>query len=181
MSVNSHLAGFTQARRVRRAPPVRPVAAARRSHAPTGYTLLELVAVLTVAGVLAAVLAPHFIGPSEFTGQTTADKFLMAARYAETLAQNQGVTTSLVVTATSFTVEQNNVPVANPTLQSASFVVTLPAGVTITPRKTVKFVRPGIPNITPTFTVAGPGSSAKIYVTATGYIYECTPQGSCPP
>ncbi len=150
--------------------------------AGAGYTLLEVVAVLIIVAILAAVLAPQFIGASGFEGQTTADKLLMAARYAETLAQNQGVKTSLVVTANSFSVEQNNVPVANPTLQSASFIVTLPAGVTITPKKkTVSFVRPGVPNITPTFTVAGPGSTVKVYVTATGYIYECTPQGSCPP
>lgn len=146
-----------------------------------GYTLLELVAILIIVGILAAVLAPRFIDATGFSGQTTADKLLMAARYAETLAQNQGVTTSLTVGASSFSVTQNGAAVANPTLQSASLVVPLPAGVTITPQTTVNFTRPGIPSATPTFTVAGPGSSAQIYVTATGYVYECGSQGTCPP
>ena len=146
-----------------------------------GYTLLELVAVLIVVGILAAVLAPQFIDGSGFTGQTTADKLLVAARYAETLAQNQGVTTSLVVGANSFSVTQNGVAVANPTLQSQSLIVPLPTNVTITPPTTVSFARPGVPNSTPTFTVAGPGSTTQVYVTATGYIYECGSQGACPP
>ncbi|AWP22228.1 hypothetical protein C4901_01735 [Acidiferrobacter sp. SPIII_3] len=149
--------------------------------AMAGYTLLELVAILIIVGILAAVLAPRFIGTSGFTGQTTADKLLAAARYAETLAQNQGVTTSLAVGANSFSVTQNGVAVANPTLQSASFVVPLPAGVTITPQTTVNFVRPGIPSAAPTFTVAGAGFTARIYVTTTGYVYECASQGPCPP
>lgn len=146
-----------------------------------GYTLLELVAVLIVAAILAAVLAPRFIGASGFGGRTTADKFLVAARYAETLAQNQGVATSLTVGANSFSVTQNGTSVADPALQSTGFVVSLPAGVTITPQTTVQFMRPGPPNATPTFTVTGPGSAAQIYVTATGYIYKCVSGRPCPP
>ena len=149
--------------------------------AMAGYTLLELMAILIIVGILAAVLAPRFIGTSGFTGQTTADKLLAAARYAETLAQNQGVTTSLVVGTGSFSVTQNSVAVANPTLQSASLVVPLPADVTITPQTTVSFARPGVPNATPIFTVAGPGSTVRVDVTASGYIYECGPQGACLP
>ena len=146
-----------------------------------GYTLLEMVAILVIVGILAAVLAPRFMGATGFTGQTTADKLLVAARYAETLAQDQGVTTSLVVGANSFSVTQNGVAVANPTLQSASFAVPLPAGVTITPQTTVSFTRPGVPSATPTFTVAGTGFTARIYITPTGYVYECASQGACPP
>lgn len=152
-----------------------------------GYTLLELVAVLIVTGILAAVLAPRFIGGSGFTGQTTADKLLAAARYAETLAQNQGVATSLTVGANSFSVTQltkngRKVSVADPTLQSASFVVPIPAGVTITPNPTtVTFTRPGVPSATPTFAVTESGTTVQVWVTATGYVYECTAQGPCPP
>jgi len=101
----------------------------------SGYTLLEIVVVLVLVGILAAVLAPRLIDTSGFTGQTTADQLLAAARYAEALAQNQGVATTLNVTGTAFSVTQNGAPVANPTLQSASFVVPLPAGVTVTRRK----------------------------------------------
>jgi len=94
------------------------------------------VVVLIIVGVLAAVLAPRFIGTSGFTNQATADQFLAAARYAETLAQNQDIATSLVVNGSSFSVTQNGSPVPNPTLRSATLVVNLPGGVTITPATT---------------------------------------------
>ena len=149
--------------------------------AMAGYTLLELMAILIIVGILAAVLAPRFLGTSGFTGQTTADKLLAAARYAETLAQNQGVTTALTVGANSFSVTQNGVAVANPARPSTSFIVPLPAGVTITPQTTVNFARPGVPSATPTFTITGTGFKASLYVTATGYVYECGSQGACPP
>lgn len=149
--------------------------------ATSGYTLLEVVVVLVIVGVLAAVLAPRFIGTSGFTGQTTADKLLMAARYAEALAQNQGVTTSLTVSAGAFSVTQNGVAVADPTLQSARFVVPLSPGVTITPLTTVSFTRPGVPSRTPTFAVTSKGPAVQVWVTGTGYIYECHASGPCPP
>ncbi len=147
----------------------------------SGYTLLEVVVVLVVVGILAAVLAPRFIGTSGFTGQTTADKLLMAARYAETLAQNQGVATALTVGSTTFEVTQNGTPVPNPTLQSTDFVVSFPSGVTVTPSTTVTFVRGSGPSLAPTFTVAGRGPAIQVYVTAAGDTYECHSGGPCPP
>ncbi len=187
MPVDSHLTCFTRAGRDHRDPLVRPVAARRCSRVPPGYTLLELVAVLIVAGILAAVLAPRFIGGSGFTGQTTADKLLVAARYAETLAQNQGVVTTLTVgkkgTKTFFSVNKNGVPVADPTLQSSSFVTTVPANVSISPHTSVSFSRTesSASVTTPViFTVTGTGPSISVHVTAAGYIYECQSVGACP-
>lgn len=148
-----------------------------------GYTLLELVAVLVVVGVLMAVLAPRFIGASGFRGTTTADKFLEAARYAEILAQNQGVTTSLTVGANSFSVTQNGAAVPDPTLQSSTYVTPIPAGVVISPKATVSFSRMESSQsvtVPTTFTITGSGPSASVYVTATGYIYECRNGGPCP-
>lgn len=155
----------------------------------SGYTLLEIVVVLIIVGVLAAVLAPRFIGTSGFTGQTTADKFLAAARYAETLAQNQDIATSLTVSGTSFSVTQNGSPVPNPTLRSATFVVNLPSGVTIAPATTVTFqqesgvafAQQGLPPSTvQTFTITSAGPSVTVSITPTGYIYACQAQGPCP-
>ncbi len=155
----------------------------------SGYTLLEIVVVLIIVGVLAAVFAPRFIGTSGFTGQTTADKFLAAARYAETLAQNQDIATSLTVNGTSFSVTQNGSPVPNPTLRSATFVVNLPNGVTLTPATTVTFQsengvafkQQGLPpNAVKTFTIASAGPAVTVYITPTGYLYACQAQGPCP-
>lgn len=153
-----------------------------------GYTLLEVVVVLILVVVMAAVLAPRFIGSSGFTGETTANQLLVAARYAETLAQNQDVATDLKVAAGSFRVTQHGTPVPNPALQSATLVVTIPAGVTITPHTTVtfepqqgiNFAQQGLPNRAETFTIRGAGLAATVHVAATGYIYGCQASGPCP-
>jgi len=153
------------------------------SLADRGYTLLEIVVVLILVGIMAAVIAPRFIGTSGFTVQTTADRLLMAARYANTLAQNQGVTTTLTVGATTFQVTQNGAPVTNPSLQSASFVIPIPASVTITPQASVSFSRDeSTASVTTpvTFTVAGAGPSVLVYVTGAAYAYECQSGGVCP-
>lgn len=149
----------------------------------SGYTLLEVVAVLIIAGVLAAVFSSRFIGTSGFIGQTTADKLLVAVRYAEALAQNQDVATTVTVSGSSFSVTQGGAPVANPTLQATTFVVPIPAGVTIssTPTNTVTFTRPGLPSTAVTFQVASLGPTVQIFVTGSGYAYECLAQGPCPP
>ncbi len=151
--------------------------------ATAGYTLLELVAVLIVVGVLMAVLAPRFIDASGFSGATTADKLLAAARYAETLAQNQGVTTSLVVGPATFSVTQNGVAVADPALQSSTYVTPIPSGITISPQTTVSFSRTQSSQsvtVPTTFAITGQGITASVYVLATGYIYECLSGASCP-
>ena len=148
-----------------------------------GYTLLELVAVLIVVGILAAVLAPRFIDASGFSGATTADKLLAAARYAEVLAQNQGVTTSLVVGAKTFSVIQNGFAVPDPTMQSSTYVTAIPSGVTISPHATVSFSRTQSSQsvtVPTTFTITGTGFSAFVHVIATGYIYECLNGAPCP-
>lgn len=155
----------------------------------SGYTLLEVVAILIIVGILAAVLAPQFIDATGFTGQTTADQFLAAARYAETLAQNQDVATKLVVKAKFFKVTQNGTTVPSPTLQSSTLVVNLPAGVTITPypytitfqpQLGIAFKKQGLPNKAKTFKIKSAGPTVMVHVTATGYIYECQTGGPCP-
>ncbi len=148
-----------------------------------GYTLLELVVVLVIAAVLAAVLTPRFLGPSAAGVKPTADQFLAACRYAETLAQNQGVETTVTVGASTFSVTQGGTPVANPTLQSAAFVTHWPKGVTVSPQTSVSFSRSESSNsvTTPvTFTIAGVGPTRTVHVLATGYVYECRSGGACP-
>ncbi len=180
MKTFSGLEGFGKARGRSVEGPARPAGPHRGGR---GYTLLELVAVLIVAGILAALLAPRFIDGSGFNGQTTADKFLAAARYAETLAQSQNVRTSLTVGPGSFAVTQKGAAVPDPTLQSSAYVTPIPPGVTITPQATVSFSRTESSRsvtVPTTFTITASGSSASVHVTAAGYIYECHSGGPCP-
>lgn len=153
-----------------------------------GFTLLEVIAVMIIASILAAIVVSQFMGSSGFEGQTTADKLLASARYAESLAQNQGIPTTLTVQSGSFSITQNGAAVTDPTLQGSSFTVPIPAGVSITPQTSVMFCRPGVPLVASTtatapcdadtpvnafnFYVRGSGPSVVVSVSATGYVYE---------
>lgn len=61
-----------------------------RNEASNGFTLIELVTVITILGVLAAFAAPRFLDNSTFTGRTTQDLILRTAQEARQLAMTKG-------------------------------------------------------------------------------------------
>jgi prepilin-type N-terminal cleavage/methylation domain-containing protein len=65
----------------------------------TGFTLVEVVAVMVITTILAAYAIPRMLGPGEFAAKVTADRVLAALQYAQVLAQRQGVATSVVIVA----------------------------------------------------------------------------------
>lgn len=61
-----------------------------RGHTETGFTLVELVIVLIVAGVLATVGMSRFFGVQDFQERGFYDETLAAVRYAQKLAVASG-------------------------------------------------------------------------------------------
>lgn len=79
----------------------------KRSH---GFTLVELVAILVVAGILLAVAAPRFFSAATFSARGYADQTAAFLRYAQKLAiarhgnvyvQADGATLGLCLDATA--------------------------------------------------------------------------------
>jgi MSHA pilin protein MshC len=79
---------------------------ADRRPAPTGYTLVELIIVISVAGILAATLGPRFFTQSVFSQRGFADELAAALRYTQKTAVITGCTAQLTVTATSYVAAQ---------------------------------------------------------------------------
>ena len=57
-----------------------------RGHAQRGFTLVELVAVLVILGIVAAVAAPRFVDTAVFTERGYADEIAASLRYARRIA-----------------------------------------------------------------------------------------------
>ena len=135
---------------------------------PSGFTLVELVVVLVLLAILAAVIAPRFTGRADFDELAAADVVKQSLRLAQTLAMTRtNVATSLSISGTnpvSIDVQTGGVsaPGFPRRLEQISVTAT-----------TVGFDRLGAPSATPTLTISGQGTPRRVCVAATtGYAYD---------
>ena len=74
-----------------------------------GYTLVELVIVISVASVLAATLGPRFFTQSVFTQRGYADELASALRFTQKAAVITGCPAQLTLTSTTYVANQQSV------------------------------------------------------------------------
>lgn len=146
-----------------------------------GFTLVELVVVIVIAGIIALVAAPRFIGRDAFAARGAYGTLLSALRYAQKTAIAQRTTVYANIDTTALTVclgytSNCSTPVIDPASQAA-YLKTL-SGVTltasVTPLAFDGLGRP-VPNAVATFTIQNavvPSESTRtITVEAeTGYV-----------
>jgi MSHA pilin protein MshC len=71
-----------------------------------GFTLVELVIVMTVIGILAVALGPRFFTQSVFSQRGYADELASALRFAQKAAVSSECPTRLTLTATTYVATQ---------------------------------------------------------------------------
>jgi len=72
----------------------------------TGFTLVELVTVLTILGVLAAFLGPRFFSQQPFSDRSYVDELAAALRFTQKAAVISGCPARLTLAAASYTGSQ---------------------------------------------------------------------------
>lgn len=140
-----------------------------------GFTLVELVLVLLIAGVLAAVAAPRMIDRGAFQARGAAAEVRTALRYAQKLAMSKNREVCIGLTATTLALTFNPTPVAGAACSqpatrpgdNSPYVLNLPAGVTLAPAVGFRYDGGGRPSAWATYTIGG---NAVTVTRETGYV-----------
>jgi len=149
-----------------------------RPSATIGFTVVELVDVLTIAGIVALVAIPRFMGVSGFQSRGFYDSAKSVVRFAQKTAIAWRKDVFVCVTATGVsagTAAGCATPIVNPATGNA-LSATAPSGVTLTPAA-FSFDSAGRPNpnaavtITLTSTISDDPVRQIVVERETGYVH----------
>lgn len=137
-----------------------------------GFTLIELIVIITVLGVLAISATARFGGTDVFEVRGVRDQLASAARDAQRYARNSGCPATFTVGGGSYGVT-TTVPcgggVQTVTRPGGAVSGSVPAGVSVT-GATVTFDAYGAASAGTTVTVSSGASSASFTIQASGYV-----------
>lgn len=108
-------------------------------HEAAGFTLVELITVLVVAAILAAVAAPRFFTRSAFEERGFYDQVLATLRYAQRVAIAERREACVALTASTVTLSLNPSTTAGAACsaivrtpgESAPYAIAVPTGLTL--------------------------------------------------
>jgi MSHA pilin protein MshC len=146
-----------------------------------GFTMVELILVIVIAGILAAVAVPRMLGRTGFDTRGFADQLAATVRFAQKLAVAQRRDVFVQLTANDATlcyVATVPCPAASRTPGPGGekpYTVSAPNGVAITPPATLHFDAGGRPvNIAARLDIQvnGSGTHHVFVEQETGYVHD---------
>lgn len=144
--------------------------------ASRGFTMVELVLVIVIAGILAAVAAPRMLGRTGFDTRGFADQLAATVRFAQKLAVAQHTDVHVRLTASDATLcyDAACATLAPGPGSEKPYTVSAPGGVAITPPTTLHFDAGGHPvNLAARLDIQvnGSGTHHVFVEQETGYVH----------
>lgn len=139
----------------------------------SGFTLVELVTVIGIAGVLAIAVAPRLFDRVGFEARGFHDQALSVIRYAQKVAVAQRRTVFVDVTAGGVQACYNAgcaVPVSDPS-QGGVLAISAPSGLALTPAVSFSFDALGRPSAAVSISITGDIPRAIVVEPETGYVH----------
>lgn len=145
-----------------------------------GFTMVELILVMVIAGILAAVAVPRMVGRTSFDTRGFADQLAATVRFAQKLAVSQRREVSVHLTANDATLCYGPIAPCAAASQAPGpggekpYTVTAPGGVTIAPVTVLTFDRGGRPDIAAQLDIQvnGSGTHHVLVEQETGYVHD---------
>lgn len=138
--------------------------------------MVELVLVMVIAGILAAVAVPRMIGRTSFDTRGFADQLAATVRFAQKLAVAQRTNVFVRLTASDATLCYDAAcatPAPGPGGEKP-YTITTPGGVAIAPATVLGFSAGGVPDIAARLDiqVSGAGTHHVWVEQETGYVHD---------
>jgi MSHA pilin protein MshC len=145
-----------------------------------GFTMVELILVMVIAGILAAVAVPRLVGRNSFDTRGFADQLAATVRFAQKLAIAQRRTVFVQLSASEATLcylATTPCPAASRAPGPGGekpYTISAPNGVTIAPAMVLGFSTGGVPDTTAQLDiqVSGAGTHHVFVAQETGYVHD---------
>ncbi|MHB1214842.1 MAG: pilus assembly FimT family protein [Thiobacillus sp.] len=142
-----------------------------------GFTMVELILVMVIAGILAAVAVPRLVGKNSFDTRGYVDQLAATVRFAQKLAISQRRDVFVQLTATDATLcyDAGCASLAPGPGGEKPYAVTAPNGVAIaSPLAVLGFDAGGRPNIAAQLDIPvnGAGAYHVLVEQETGYVHD---------
>ena len=140
-----------------------------RTQAQTGFTLIELVTVITILGLLAVAVVPRFVSTSTFESRSVEDQFISATRQAQQLALAKAISANVQL-QTDSTNHRIRISYNEGGLQYIDIPIANNVSLTAT---TIGFQKNGDALVATQQVIAITPGSRSVCVETTGYAHAC--------
>ncbi len=134
-----------------------------------GFTLIEMVTVITIVGVLAVIMIPRFIQPSNFESRTVSDQLISSARQAQQLAMSKAAASNVTWSANNGT---KRIRIQYSENGTQTIDISIPDNISIT-NSSVQFLKNGAASISSQVVITITPNPRNVCIEITGYAHAC--------